>query len=1195
MRFEYDIVVIGSGYGGGIAASRTARAGKSVCILERGREKWPGEYPSALKDAAREFHVSGYVPTKGSGNGNNGTWNSTGGKPTGMYHLTKGEGQDVFVANGLGGTSLINANVFLRADHRALELSEWPAEIRENPAELDKYYARAEHMFQPTPYPTTSPCPQKLSVFEKQAKTLKQERNFYRAPQTTFFHDGINNAGVEMKASTGSGNDTTGINDGSKNSVLMNYLPDAWNWGAEIFCECEVRYIQKDKKGKGYLVFYAWHGDGREGFGDEFNEQLMWVRARELCFLGAGALGTTEILLRSRTHGLPTSPLLGQKISGNGDILSFAYNTDEIVNGVGSNTPSAFHPCGPTITGMIDNRGSEAAPNVRDGHVIQEGAIPETLAPIIQSMLDVQPGKIYPTKFDRLRHLWSRMKTMMFGAYAKGSSVNRTQAYLIMSHDSNEGILQLRDDKPDLQFIGVGRAEHAAELRSILAKATDSVGGVFINSPSMTVHPLGGARMSSDGTGLQGAVNHVGQLFVGNGEEVHEGIVCVDGSTIPTALGVNPCATIAALAERTCALLIKAHSWTVDDTPNGTLDLFGKPVRSTINGTTLEPLENDTETTDRIHFCEILTGHIHIGSSITSFPTAESAAKGASSSARLSLTVDVSNVSDLFSDSTPSKASIATGTFACGALSQDPLLVLRGEVRFFTVNDEVSDGTNLDYKLTLLSTKGETYFLHGFKNIDSDMAFSGVKTWKATTTLFTTLTREDGSAVGRGILNISWRNFVNEMRSFRSSDESSLAGRLLAPTLFLAFFVQKTMAYFLSPFRPLETPDYSKSGYFSKPAPKIVPLVADDGVKTVIKVWEPKEGVRKREMPIVMIPGASVDDRIFSLPTIPTNTVDYFTGLGYRCYIPVLRFGIGPAAEEGWTAYDARLDVKVALEYVRAQESNHKVYVLCHCLGSIATAIALLTGTIDASWIQGMTCSQVFTNLIFSPDNALKASSPVLLNLYRTLLGPWFPCSPPLFPPAPTPATPSTYLQPLLDQVLRFYPLGPRRNSELCNSPVCHRCTLVFGRCFTHANLNHATHAHMGKWFSGIHMDFLRHLMRMGAVPPHHVRSNEKPATKRAIESGDDGSVGGFADLVLQAGNMQRLQHLRIQFLSGGANAVFDPASTAESYEMFRETFPGRRFERVVVEGYGHLDTWMGVGSALDVYPRVGAHVEFCE
>lgn len=129
-------------------------------------------------------------------------------------------------------------------------------------------------------------------------------------------------------------------------------------------------------------------------------------------------------------------------------------------------------------------------------------------------------------------------------------------------------------------------------------------------------------------------------------------------------------------------------------------------------------------------------------------------------------------------------------------------------------------------------------------------------------------------------------------------------------------------------------------------------------------------------------------------------------------------------------------------------------------------------------------------------------------------------------------------------------------------------------------------------------MDFLSHLMKMGAVSPHHVRSNEQPATKRNIEGSEEGSRGGddgFTDLVLQAGNMQRLQGLKIQFISGGANAVFDPASTAESYDMFRERFPGQRFERVVVGGYGHLDTWMGVRSAWEVYPRVGAHVEFCE
>ena len=102
MRPEYDVVVVGSGYGGGVAASRMARAGKSVVVLERGREKWreffslrvgmhsdhdsAGEYPCSLKDAAQEFRVSGTAGVVGSG--------------TGMYHLVVGEGQNAFVGNG---------------------------------------------------------------------------------------------------------------------------------------------------------------------------------------------------------------------------------------------------------------------------------------------------------------------------------------------------------------------------------------------------------------------------------------------------------------------------------------------------------------------------------------------------------------------------------------------------------------------------------------------------------------------------------------------------------------------------------------------------------------------------------------------------------------------------------------------------------------------------------------------------------------------------------------------------------------------------------------------------------------------------------------------------------------------------------------------------------------------------------------
>src|SRR5271154_6218989 len=114
IRTSYDVVVIGSGYGGGVAASRMARGRQSVCLLERGKEKWPGEYPIELKDALKELHVSGDFAPGGEG-----------GDPTGLYRLVVGEGQNAFVGNGLGGTSLLNANVFLEADSKVLEMGVW--------------------------------------------------------------------------------------------------------------------------------------------------------------------------------------------------------------------------------------------------------------------------------------------------------------------------------------------------------------------------------------------------------------------------------------------------------------------------------------------------------------------------------------------------------------------------------------------------------------------------------------------------------------------------------------------------------------------------------------------------------------------------------------------------------------------------------------------------------------------------------------------------------------------------------------------------------------------------------------------------------------------------------------------------------------------------------------------------------------
>lgn len=487
-----------------------------------------------------------------------------------------GDGQNAFVASGLGGTSLLNANVFLPADSGTMSLPEWPKDLQA-PHALDEYYSRAEYMLQPAPYPEDFPPLPKLEVLRKQAQALGEEKNFYRVPQTTRFEHGPNNVGVQMLASSLTGMDSTGVNDGSKSSTLVNYLSDAWNWGAEMFCECEVRYVKKHPTEEGYLVYFAWRGCQRAKFQKNIYHDLLWIHAKKFVFFGAGSLGTSEILLRSKALGLKMSNRIGKDMSGNGDILAFGYNTDHEVNGLGKAFPDPGKPIGPTITGVIDCRDQK---NPLDGFVIEEGAITEALVPVLQHMLEVLPGKVYPDKWgiqEMLRHFVSRQLSRIHN-YIPSGSLQRTQTYLIMSHDSNQAIMTLVKDKPNVRFGGVGRAEHVQKLNGVLARATSAIGGTYINSPfyaalgeqEITVHPIGGASISSDGTGANGATDSFGRVLKDSGADVYAGLVVVDGAAVPTALGVNPFATISALAERSVEAAATRAGLHIDyDTKNG--------------------------------------------------------------------------------------------------------------------------------------------------------------------------------------------------------------------------------------------------------------------------------------------------------------------------------------------------------------------------------------------------------------------------------------------------------------------------------------------------------------------------------------------------------------------------------------------------------------------------------------------------
>lgn len=104
---QYDVVIVGSGYGGGVAASRLSRAGFCVRVLEQGKEFALGEFPDTEHEAFTEVKMD--LPDKHIG------------LRTALYDFCVNDDIAVFKGCGLGGTSLVNANVSLEADPRVFQ------------------------------------------------------------------------------------------------------------------------------------------------------------------------------------------------------------------------------------------------------------------------------------------------------------------------------------------------------------------------------------------------------------------------------------------------------------------------------------------------------------------------------------------------------------------------------------------------------------------------------------------------------------------------------------------------------------------------------------------------------------------------------------------------------------------------------------------------------------------------------------------------------------------------------------------------------------------------------------------------------------------------------------------------------------------------------------------------------------------
>ncbi|HLI34966.1 MAG TPA: alpha/beta fold hydrolase [Terriglobia bacterium] len=1115
---HYSVVVIGSGYGGAIAASRLARAGQKVCLLERGKELLPDEYPDTPAEALREVQVDAPAAAFGS--------------RSGLYNFHVNPDLSVFSGCGLGGGSLVNANVSLRPEPRVFKDSRWPRAIRANlPSALETYYRRAEEMLKPVPYPDELPRLPKLQALKKALAAANAP--FFRAPINVTFCGGVNHVGVEQPACALCGDCVTGCNYGSKNTLLMNYLPDAKNHGAEIFTQVSVYYLEPEQNR--WRIHFQLLNSGRE----LFDAPTLSLTA-DIVVLAAGSLGSTEILLRSKARGLPLSDCVGSRLTANGDALAFAYNTEEAVNGIGAGCHplKEIGPVGPCITGVIDSR---CQPELEDSLLVEEGSIPGAISDLFPEILAAAAGAGNHDGRSLAAILKAKereVESLALGPYH--GALRNTLPYLVMGHDDGQGRMVLHDDRLRIEWPGLIEQPVFGKIQQLLERLTVPLGGEYVGksmskmllrSSLITVHPLGGCVMGEDSS--SGAVNHKGQAFSGkSGDVAYENLYVMDGSVIPCPLGVNPLLTISALAERAVALLASERGWTIDYRLPSSPGISPEPPRL------------------GLQFTETMRGYFSTQVKDDYLQGAEQG-RLEHSTCEFTLTLATDDLNQTLSD--PSHPFSLMGTVLAPTLSSQALMA-NGEFHLLTEDTQNVDTRRMRYEMKMTSAEGQAYYLDGFKVMHQGFIN---RLWPETTTLYITIyegENSQGNLLGKGILKISSEDFLRQMNTFQVTGAQDSSERLDAMTRFGRFFagaLWETYGGIAAPPHYLRA-DASprKKRPLRAPAPEVYFFNTEDGAQ--LRLLRYRGG---RKGPVILTHGIGVSSLIFRIDTIRTNLVEFLVARGFDVWALDYRGSTELAASsrqftaDDVAAYDYPAAVKEVLELTGAPSAQ----MVAHCFGSVSFFMAMLKGL---KGVRSAVCSQVAAHMATAPMTQMKCGLYIpefldflgvkSLNAYVNDQTGWE--------------------DRLYEAAMRLYPLPP---DQLCTSPVCHRITFMYSQVFEHQQLNETTHDALHEMFGATNISAFEHLARM-------VRAGH---------------------LVNARGENTYLRHLErlkipIAFIHGGENRCFLPESTERTYNLLREANGRNLYSRHIIPHYGHADSILGKNAATDVYPAMARHLE---
>lgn len=525
-QFDFDFVIIGSGFGGSVSAHRLAEKGYSVAVMEMGK-RWSAEdFPKSNWNAKRYY----WRPKLGL---------------RGFFNLRPFKHVMIICGNAVGGGSITYANTLLVPPDSIWQEGSW-AGLSDWEQEMPAHYAEAERMLGVTENPLMGPADQllkQMAELEGVGDTFKPTRvaTFFppegevggkRYPDPYF-----NGEGPERGTCTGCGGCMTGCRHNAKNTLDKNYLYFAEKNGAQIFAETRVTDV----------LPLGEHGDGTDGYkvttvstAPGWKKNSRTFTARQVIF-AASSLGTQELLFRLKEKGsLPNiSDDLGKRVRTNAEsIVGVRFPGKDVDVSTGVAIGSSIH---------IDQHTHIEATRYGRGHDMNS-----TLTTL---MVGGQGRmRILLWLWAMLRHPRTFLRAVSPFGWARQSLI-----FLVMQTVDASLTMRLKRRWfwPFGKLLcseGQPIPTNIPQANAFTRKMAQAFGGipfttmteVFFNVP-FTAHCMGGCAMADSPE--KGVIDAQNRVFN------YQNLYVVDGAMLGANLGVNPSLTITALAERAMSFI----------------------------------------------------------------------------------------------------------------------------------------------------------------------------------------------------------------------------------------------------------------------------------------------------------------------------------------------------------------------------------------------------------------------------------------------------------------------------------------------------------------------------------------------------------------------------------------------------------------------------------------------------------------